>query len=146
MQQKWWWHQQILGGVCIVKQGAAINKHPTHNENAEIETGGARRLKRGCHGEKAFRPNFFKIKKKENPNLNSCLPSLHFTNGTLSSLLPSLQNSSSKRRCRKSHGRRDTPPSTPVATGSIAGENLTPQIVSIVVSSLAQDRTRFFLA
>jgi len=69
MQQKWWWHQQILGGVCIVKQGAAINKHPTHNENAEIETGGARRLKRGCHGEKAFRPNFFKIKKKENPNL-----------------------------------------------------------------------------
>jgi len=49
------------------------------------------------------------------------------------------QYSSNRCRCRKSHGRRDTPPSTPVTTGRIADENPTVWIVSLLVSSPARE-------
>ncbi|QCE13724.1 hypothetical protein DEO72_LG11g720 [Vigna unguiculata] len=53
---------------------------------------------------------------------------------TLSPFASSHRDSRSPCRCRKSHGRRGTPPSTPATNGSVAGENPTPRIVSFLAS------------
>jgi len=60
------------------------------------------------------------------------------TRETPFSTASSHQYSNSRCRCRKSHGRRDTPPSMLVTTERIADENPTPRIVSLLVSSPAR--------
>ncbi|QCE04272.1 hypothetical protein DEO72_LG8g2307 [Vigna unguiculata] len=55
------------------------------------------------------------------------------------SIASSHHDSRSQCRCRNSHGRRGTPPSTPATNGSIAGENPTPRIVSFLVSPPARE-------
>jgi len=57
-----------------------------------------------------------------------------FMRETLSPFASSHHDSRSPCRCRKSHGRRGTPPSTPATNGSVAGENPTPRIVSFLAS------------
>ena len=124
-----WCLQAIKPKTKMQSKGSGNSMQGVYKRNGNNTQNRGARLKAGCAKQRCLNPISAQMKEMWNPNkLN--LTAAPFLLQCLEP--PSHQDSSRRCHCRKFHGRRDAPPSTPATIGVVASEKLRESLLFLV--------------